>query len=313
MIAPVGLLKVLATLSPFCNENLPNLNILHVAPSRQFKTQTSAEARNMVSKGKWIDLGIDVTMNSILERFKKGRYANLGKKALFLDDLTILLTSKSRKVKERLIGGFTTLLSDGEWSYGERNEPFLILKGHISLIANLTLESYTRNKNTLFSSTFHERFLTVFYVMTEAEINEWLEHKDEKISIKWDKPKIQVKPREIKNWEEYKKLIIDYAKRFSVYSLKSINGQYDLIRALLKTHANMNDRDYLCEDDFNLLKLIEPYLIDPIAPNESRIVEFYKQGRSIKDICLLLGKQEESYKPYVIRVLKKARERGIIQ
>ncbi len=311
MVAPVGLLKVLATLSPFVNNDLPNLNILHVAPSRQFKTQLSREARDIVGKGKWIDLGIDVTMNSILERFRKGETANLGRKALFLDDLAILLTSKTYKAKERLIGGLTALLSDGVWSYGERNKPFLVLEGKVSLIANLTLEKYERNKNTLFSSTFHERFLTVFYSLPETEINSWLDHKDEKLSIKWNEPKISIKPREIENWNEYKKTIIDYAERFSVLSLKSKSGQFDLICALLKTHANLNNRNYLCEDDFNLLKKIEPYLVDPLAPNESKIVRFYKEGHGIVDILKLLGKPA-SYRDYVERVLRKAKERGII-
>ena len=58
---------------------------------------------------------------------------------------------------------------------------------------------------------------------------------------------------------------------------------------------------------------LEPYLVNPFAPNQHRIIQLKKQGRSHKDICLVLGRDPEKYRPYVSRVIRKARERGVIQ
>jgi len=308
-VAPVGLLKVLSIASAKLYNNLPKFNVLHVAPSRQFKSATTRDATTFFPKTMYIDLGTDVTMHGIAERFRKGREANLGKKCLLINDATILFKTKKVASKERLIGGLTALLSDGEWIYSERQEPLLTLRGEVSSIMNMTLESYQRNKETLFSSTFHERFLTVFYTLPEPEINEWLENEEEKKQI-LNNIKLKLKPTK-QNMEKWKKLLIDYAKRFSILSNKSRIGQFDLIKALVVTHASINNRE-INQEDFDLLKMVEEYLVDPLAPNEPKIIQYYMQGLSVKDICLKLGKKPESYKAYVSRVLRKAKERGVI-
>jgi len=54
------------------------------------------------------------------------------------------------------------------------------------------------------------------------------------------------------------------------------------------------------------------YLVNPSCPNTSRIVELYQQGRSQRDMCLLLDRDYDKYGPFVSRVLKVARMRGVI-
>ena len=312
-VAPIGLIKVLACISPFTNNSLPNLSIFHVAPTRQFKSRTNIEVQHILSKSKWIDLGDDVTMNEILQRFKKGDTANLGKKALLINDGTTLLSTKSKRTRDRLISGLSVLLSEGQWTYGDRLHPQQKLKGKISLIMNLTIEFYNQNEKRLLGSTFLERFLTVFYRLPESEINAFLDKREQIQKITWkSKLNLKLKIIEIENYNEYKKLLIDYAERYSVLSGKSKIGCFDQILCLMKSHLVFNERLVIIDDDLKLLKMLEPYLINPSAPNRHKIIGFYKQGRSVKDICLLLGKEFDSYKSYVYKVLNTARERGVV-
>jgi len=307
MIAPVGLFKLLSCISPFVNEFLPCFNVFTVAPTRQFKSKTSYEVQEMIPKKYFIDLPSDITMNALLSEYK-----DFNRKCLFINDCTTLFATKSRRTKERLISGLTNLLSEGCWGYGDKTTRVETLKGFVSMVVNLTIESYNKYEKTLLGSTLLERFLTIFYIMPEAEIKHFIENKEEKLKIKW-KGKIKfLSNLEVKNLKDYKTTLIDYAKRWSVLSLKSINGCYDMISSMVKSHLALNQREYIKEDELDVLKMTEQYLVNPFSPNQSRIIEFYKQGRSWKDICLLLGKEPEKYKTYVFKVLRKARERGVI-
>jgi hypothetical protein len=307
VVAPVGLLKLLSAISPFINNRLPCLNIFHVSPTRQFKTQTSIEAQKMISKKNFIDMPSDTTMNSLLEEYK-----NFGKRALFINDFTTLFATKNTRTRERLIGGCTNLLTEGEWSYGDKTTRVAKLTGFVSMIVNMTNESYNSYSSRLLGITFLERFLTVFYRMPEQDIRHFLEHKEEKMKIKW-KGQIKFHKPEITNFDKYKLTLIDYAKRWSGLSVKSINGCFDQIESLMHAHLALNMRSRITQDELDLLKIIEPYLVDPFAPNSPRIIQLHRSGFSVKDICLILNKDPKQYKKQVYRILNKARERGVIQ
>ena len=307
IVAPAGLLKILSTISPFANSHLPCLNIFHVSPTRQFKTQTSTETQKMIKKKNFIDLPSDTTINSLLEEYK-----NFGKKVLFINDCTTLFATKSSRTKERLVGGCTNLLTEGEWSYGDKATRVSKLTGFVSMIVNMTNESYNEYEARLLGITFLERFLTIFYRLPEQDIRYFLEHKNEKMKIRW-KGQIKFRKPEITNFDKYKLTLIDYAKRWSGLSVKSINGCFDQIESLIHAHLALNMRSKITQDELDLLKMIEPYLIDPFAPNNPRIIQLHRSGYSVKDICLILDKDPEHYKKQVYRVLNKAKERGVIQ
>jgi hypothetical protein len=152
-------------------------------------------------------------------------------------------------------------------------------------------------------------------VLEDREIIEWLNTEKEKRSIRWEDKLIKIKFKKGESVNPFddktRERLIDFAKKYSVLSLKSINGQYDLIRALVISHAALNERE-VSEDDFKLLEMLENYLVDPLASNEPRIVAMRLEGKSVRDICAELGKDYESYKPYVHKVIKKAIVRGII-
>jgi len=89
-------------------------------------------------------------------------------KAIFVNDGTTLFSSKSQRAKDRLVGGLSELLADEAYTYQDWNDKFT-LEGKVTMILNITSESYQNEKNRLFGLTFSERFLTVHTVLTEAE------------------------------------------------------------------------------------------------------------------------------------------------
>lgn len=98
-LAPIALLKCCAVVS--CKQELPRLSVMHVAPTRQYKTYTSREVMNFFDKDFLIDLKSDFTMNS-LSKYKQPIENG---KCLFVNDGTTLLASKSNRTKDRLVGG----------------------------------------------------------------------------------------------------------------------------------------------------------------------------------------------------------------
>lgn len=306
-IAPVGLAKVVCMVSPHVNKRKPYVSIFHVAPTRQFKSRTSFEALKILPKKYAEDMGDDVTMHSIMNKYR----GKIGRKCLSINDGTTLFASKGKRTKERLISGLAVLLSEGTWFYGDRQSPENTLTGDISILMNMTLESYLKYESRLLGSTFLERFTTLFYMLPMIEMEEYTEEFEKKSKLEFGK-KVTFRKTDVINLEDYKKVLIEYAKRWSALSMKSFNGCFDQIEGLINAHIALNRRRKLLPDDLDFLRMLEPYLINPISPNINRIITLHRQGRSNKDICLVLGKSPTTYAPYVSRILKKARVRGVV-
>ena len=258
----------------------------------------------------YIDLGSDFTMNSLR------RYENKLKtgKCLACNDGTTEFASKSRRTKDRLAGGLSELLSDGKYTYQDGANPKskFTLQGNVTLIMNLTSESYQHNKNTLFGTTFSERLLPVHHRLTREEKDMWLEKSGEARSLRFEE-RITIDDicTEVTIPKKYFEKIRVLSRRFSYPTLKTQIGCQDLVTATLCAHAALNNRDEIHDDDFTFLKMIEPYLTDPFSPNEGKIVEYYDHGLSYRQICRKLGKTEH-YLGQVQRVIDRAALRGVI-
>lgn len=67
-VAPIALCKCLAAVS--CKLERPRVSVLHVAPSRHFKSFTSKEVMRLFDNEFWINTQSDFTIHG-LERYKK--------------------------------------------------------------------------------------------------------------------------------------------------------------------------------------------------------------------------------------------------
>lgn len=166
-ITPIKILKILAAIS--CKLERPRLSILHVAPSRQLKTLTSNEVMKILDKEFWLNLQSDFSMNS-LRRYKKKLKKN---RCLFVNDGTTLFASKAHRFKDRLVGGLSELLADETYVYQDFRKRWK-LSGQVTLVMNITSESYKNYKDRLLGLTFTERLLTIHHVLSEQEKRAWV-------------------------------------------------------------------------------------------------------------------------------------------
>lgn len=303
-LALILLLKICAAVS--CKLELPRLSVMHVGPTRQGKSLTSKIAMNILSPEFYIDLRSDFTMNSLR------RYADaflLGV-CLFANDVTAWLSSKAQRLKDRVIGGLSELVSDAKYIYQDFRQK-IELVGAVTMVLNITSESFQNNKDRLFGSTFSERLLTVHYVMTQKEKEEWVEKEEEIRRIHFDsiitvndiETQVEIPP-------EYFSIIKYQAKKYSYETLNSPVSCQDLIKAMMRAHAALNKRSSVCLDDLILVTMIQPYLKNPFSPHDGEIVRLRAQGLSLEEICKEIGKG--NYKGHVQKVVKKAELRGIL-
>lgn len=305
-LAPIALSKCIATIS--CKLCRPRVSILSVAPSRNFKSYISKEVMRTFSKEFWINLQSDFTMNS-LRKYKEKMAKD---RCLFVNDGTTLFASKSKRIKDRLVGGLSELLADGSYKYQDFNETFS-LKGNVTLMMNMTSESYRNYKDRLLGLTFSERLFTLHHALSRNEMHEWVVHAEKskpprlesKIGINDIETHIEDFP------SKYLKSIQDEAREFSYLSLKSYIGCQDLIKGTLRAHASLNKRQAVCSDDFKFLLMIKKHLVDPFNPYEGTVVKYRAMGMSYREICRRIGKSK-NYVKQVDSFVKKAQIRGIL-
>lgn len=305
-VALIALFKCIAVVS--CKLKRPRVSILHVAPSRHFKTYTSKEVMQIFDDEFWINTQSDFTIHS-LERYKKKLKKS---RCLIINDGTTLFASKSKRTKDRLVGGLSELLADESYIYQDFNRKF-ILKGKITLIMNMTSEAYRNHKDRLLGLTFSERVLTLHHVLTKPEMDAWVakEGKSKKMHFKHKITLDDIETNVRKISRPYLKLIQNQAREFSCLSIRGFIGCQDLIKGVVRAHASLNKRQEVCDDDFEFSLMIKDYLTNPFSPYEGQIVKYASQGLSYRSICRKIGKPP-SYIKQVHSVVNKARIRGII-
>jgi hypothetical protein len=254
----------------------------------------------------WLDLKSDFTMNS-LSRYKTLFLAGV---CCFANDLTALLASKAQRFKARLAGGLSELFSDGSYTYQDFRTKFT-LKGRITMVANITSEAYQNYKDRLFGLTFSERFLTVHYVMSRQEKEEWVAREEVAKTMRYSgKITIADISRKVEIPSKYLPMIKVLAREFSYASLTSPVSCQDLIKGTLRAHAALNKRSQVYNDDLRFVMMIRPYLVNPFSPYEGKIVKYAAQGLSVREIARKIGKP--NYIQQIQRVIKKAELRGIL-
>ena len=254
----------------------------------------------------YINLQSDFTMPS-LKRYKEALKKGV---CLLVNDATTLFASKAQRTKDRIAGGLGELLSDERYVYQDFGRKWT-LGGKATVIMNITPESFENYKNRLFGLTFSERFFTAHHILTTEEKEDWVarEHRASRMhfesSIGVHDIETQVTiPR------KYFDIIGHMAKEFSYLSLRTFIGSQDIIKAMLMSHAALNQRDSVRADDIRFVEMMQDYLVNPFSPYDGWIVKYAAQGFSIRDICKKIDKP--NYNQQIQRILKKARLRGIL-
>jgi hypothetical protein len=304
VVTPKAIVKACTVVS--CKLESPRLNTGDIAPSRNFKTATLNDIKTKFDPAFYIDLKSDFTMNSLKNyegELRKG-------KCLLINDGTEQFASKAQRTKDRLVGGLSELLSDESYCYQDFRTKFS-LEGKVTVIMNMTSESYRNYKERLFATTFSERFLTLHHTLTEMEQLEWVEKEERsrKMHLQGKITEDDIET-EVEIPKKYLFHIRYLAQEYSYLSLRTFIGCQDIIKATLRAHASLNKRKLVCHDDIKFVHMLRDYLIDPFSPHEGRIVKLRSQGYSISDICKILDKP--NYRYQVQTVIRKATLRGIL-
>jgi hypothetical protein len=304
-IAPIGLLKSLAIYSAGCS--FPRLALIHQGRSREHKSNTTNMVTQMFSKEMYIHIVGEQTIHRIAENYG----TDLDGKCILIDDGNLLFSNLAYRTKMRWLSLVSTLLTQRKAVYGDKMNEFT-LTGRVSLAINMATPSWNRHKNEIFETNLGNRAFIVHPTFTDYQR---IEARKTFKETKKVKPHVFISERNnrtIKNLSEYEEELLAYAKDYAILSIRNTTECQDIIEAIVKTNARINDRNYVCDDDLRLIRMLRQYNIDPNVPDEPRVIGFLKEGRSSKDICHLLGKPLKTYKSTISYYRKKGLERGTL-
>lgn len=309
VVTAIAVLKTLAVISSTFKKK-QKLWVLHVAPSRQLKSQTTNEQMHLFPKRKTEYVGSDFTIHGLIRNYETGKA--LDKKCLLINDLTLLLDSKADRTKARLVDAFAELASEGRYIYSDFQRTYE-LKARFSLIANITPDSYFRNRKKLLGNTFTERCLVVYHQLTDEEMSEANLHREERVSLKTDPFKQVLMEDDVKIVTTDISRFNEYAKRWRILgAYSSSSALFDMIKSVAVAYAILSGHTRITEDEYRFLDMLGPHVRNPFEGVKLRILELAHQGRSIRDICSILNRDYEKYRPYVSKTIVEYRRRGVL-
>jgi len=309
IVTPIAILKTLAVTSSKFKDNV-KIWVLHVAPSRHLKSKTTNEQMQIFSKKRVIYVGSDFTIHSLNRDSGSGK--DIDGKCLLINDLTLLLASKADRTKSRLIDAFSELASEGKYIYGDWQNRIEI-EASFSLIANITPKSYFNHRDKVLGNTFTERCIVVYHQLTPKEMRDANLNRDKRNLMKIDRAKEALGEREIIVTRDDLVRFDDYAKRWQILSASPSSSQmFDIIKSIAIAHAILSKHTKIMESEYAYLDKLEPYLRNPFESIKMKILELAHQGRSIRDICLILNQDYDKYRPFVSRTIREYRIQGVL-
>ncbi len=238
VVTPIALLKTLAVITSTFETN-NKLWILNVAPSRHLKTQTTQEQTRIFPRNRLIYAGSDFTIHGIIRDYDSGR--KLDKKCLLINDMTLLLASKAKQTRSRLIDAFSELASEGRYIYRDFQQSYEV-KAHFSLAANITPHSFLVNRRELLGNTFIERCLVVYHALTEEEMSQANLSRENRASQHIGRFKQKVRESDVVVTAEDCIRFDEYARRWRIYgAYSSSSSLFDMIRSVAVAYAILSE------------------------------------------------------------------------
>lgn len=256
-MAIIALLKSISVVSATFTKNV-KIWLLHVAPSRQLKSQTSLEQGRIFPSGRIVYVGSDFTIHGLARKYDEGR--KLNGKCLSINDMTLLLSSKAKQTRERLINGLAELFSEGHYIYSDFDKDREI-KARFSLIANITPWSYLMNRKSLLGNTFIERCLVVHHSLTDEEMHEAnlnLEVRKMMVAKKFRptlcENDVTITGKDLRRLDE----IAGRWKNIGGYS--SITQVFEIVRSIAVGSAILSGHRKIGLAEYHFLAQLEPYV-----------------------------------------------------
>ena len=309
IVTPVALLKTLTVISSDFKHN-EKLWILIVAPSRHLKSKTTREQWQIFPRNKLVYAGSDFTIHGRIRDYESGRKIN--RRCLLINDMTLLLGSKAEQTRSRLIDALSELASEGRYIYRDFRQSYEV-EARFSLIANITPHSFRVNRRQLLGNTFTERCLIVHYALTDEEMSDANLNRERRDTMKVQRFAACICEEDVDVTRDDLVRFDDYAKRWRILGgYSSSSSLFDMIKSVAVAYAILSGHRKVTVAEYKYLDMLEPYLRDPEGGVRTTILELTHQGRSKKDICQILNKDPETYRPFVSRVLSEYRKKGTL-
>jgi hypothetical protein len=255
-------------------------------------------------------LGSDFTIHGVIREYESGR--KIDGKCLFINDMTLLLGSKAEQTRSRLIDALSELASEGRYIYRDFQRSYEV-KARFSLIANITPHSFMVNRRQLLGNTFTERCLIVYHALTDEEMSDANLNRDQRVAMKIEKFTPRITEEDVQVTREDLVRFDEYARRWRILGgYSSSSALFDMIKSAAIAYAILSGHRKITRAEYRFLDMLEPYLRNPDEDMKLRILELAHQGRSIRDICQILNKDYETYRPFVSRTLGEYRRKGIL-
>lgn len=315
-LAPLGHARVLNINSAGCP--FPPSSGIYVMPSREFKSKLSDHAQKFFSRNRYLDLSGDETLHGLKEAYgqevqglKFDYLVNLHGKCVMIDESNLTFEAMNTRSRYRLLATLSKLYSDGYADYKSEIGSFR-LWGRISFVFNVVSELFAKTENVIRLTTLGQRSLIAYG---------WLKD-EEKVHIRENyrkygalKPKIRLDEpytRTIKNMGEYRGELTSLAKDYAILGVRNLSETLEIVEAIASSNARFNFRNYLCDDDIKIVRMLRGYNINPHRTTFVMVVGFLKEGRSFRDICHLLGKPYPTYKSTISHYKRLAEDRGLL-
>jgi hypothetical protein len=285
------------------------LNLFIVAPPGQFKSVLDREVANLFPEGMVTNLGSDMTIHSLNKHFK----GSIPKTCLVINDYTTLIHTKEKRTRLRLEGGLAEIMSEGKYTYGDFRKTFT-LKGQPSIIINMSYEAFNLNKGRMSESTFLDRIMLLSFSVPINIQEEIFLDKTRRLAMLFDQPKFKKNKIKGYNTKVFEQKIMEIGSRYAIRAMQSYNRTWDLMKALVMSHAYLNSREYIIEDDINLLLGIED-LIGNKFSKEWEIIALWVKWKKDHHSGTKTDLAEWFHRDtkYVNRVLFKAKLRGLVE
>ena len=308
-VTPIAILKTLAAITSTFRKYV-KLWILNVAPSGHLKSQTTLEQTKIFPKNRTVYAGSDFTIHSLQRIYASGKKIN--DRCLIINDVTLLLASKAPRTKARLIDALSELASEGHYKYSDWKDT-LEIKARFSLIANITPESFLYNRRMLLGNTFTERCLVVYHALTDEEMSEANLSRSQRASMKIEQFKPKVSETDVKITKQDEFRFNEYAKRWRILGAYSSSSQlFDMIKSVAVAYAILSQHRKITAAQYRYLDMLEPYLRNPLETVKLTILALAHQGNSTQEICRILNKHYETYRPFVSKTINEYRRRGVL-
>jgi hypothetical protein len=301
-IAVIALLKCCCIASSQLDQKL---NLFVVAPPGQFKSVLDKEVTELFPKNMVCNLGSDMTIHA-LHRIFKGK---IPKTCLVINDYTMLVHTKDKRTRLRLEGGLAEIMSEKKYTYGDFEKQF-VLDGDCSILMNMSYEAFNLNKNRMFL----DRILLISFGIPIKQQQEIEMDKIHRLSLEFDQPKFRNFSIEDYDLTNYRQEVNDIGTHYAIKSMQSYNRTWDLLRGILKSHAYLNKRNYINDDDLLFLKGIEDFIGNKFS-KEGEIVELWiRWMKDKKDFTKTdLAEYFKRDTNYINKLLFKAKLRGLIE